>query len=111
MRSERGSIPLFLIITAVAIILLFVGIDACFEDEDEENDLGWVPLTELARRGDECRNQCGNEHPDCYKAEAPCSDDDFSPSFDKSPVEDSFNVTVCLPGASCPSEGEDDGTA
>lgn len=59
------------------------------------------------KRGRQCRNQCGNENSrDCYQAEAPCSDDDLSPSFDKSPVEDSFDPTICVLPDSCRFDGE-----
>lgn len=111
--KERGSIPMAVLIALGLIVFVIMGMalcgDAIFEDEDEENDLGWGPGVELVTGRDECRNQCGNEHPDCYKARAACSDDDFSPSFDKSPVEDSFNPTICLPYAHC--GGESDGAA
>lgn len=66
------------------------------------------------RRDRQCRNQCGNENGrDCYQAEAPCSDDDLSPSFDKSPVEDSFifEPHVCLPFSECHFDGERDSEA
>lgn len=36
----------------------------------------------------------------CKGAET-CNDQDFSPSFDKSPVQDSFNPVICLPTATC----------
>lgn len=36
----------------------------------------------------------------CRNAEN-CQDNDFSPSFDKSPVQDSFNPTICLPASTC----------
>jgi hypothetical protein len=38
---------------------------------------------------------------DCYEAKQPCEDNDLSPSFQDSPVENSFNPVVCLPGSTC----------
>ncbi|MCA1572367.1 MAG: hypothetical protein LC798_19105 [Chloroflexi bacterium] len=97
---EDGSIPMAVLIAVGIIVLLFIGIgvcgDAIFEDEDEENDLGWVPVAELMDRDED-----NDPRHDCYRAEASCEDNDFSPSFDKSPVEDSFQITVCLPGSTC----------
>lgn len=43
---------------------------------------------------------------DCRGSEAPCEDNDFSPSFDKSPVEDSFDPVICLPGSTCHFDGQ-----
>lgn len=44
---------------------------------------------------------------DCRNSEGPCEDNDFSPSFDKSPVEDSFKIgPVCLPGSTCHFDGD-----
>jgi hypothetical protein len=91
-----------MVVTFVVIILALIGgfvvCDAAFDDEDEPGDLG-APTWVMDREED---NENGR---DCYQSEAPCSDDDFSPSFDKSPVEDSFNPTICLPFAKC---GEED---
>lgn len=111
--NERGSIPLALIIAAGIVLALFAAMaicgDALFEDEDEKDDLGWGPRTELADHDHDddggSRNK-RNSNDDCAKAEAPCSDDDFSPSFDKSPVEDSFNPHICMPFATCGPEEE-----
>jgi hypothetical protein len=41
---------------------------------------------------------CNNEREENYSG-AGCKY--VCPSFDKSPVQDSFNVEVCLPGATC----------
>lgn len=48
-----------------------------------------------------------NGSDDCAHAKAECEDNDFSPTFDKSPVEDSFifEPTICMPYAHC--DGED----
>lgn len=54
--------------------------------------------------GDRDRNRGGGE---CRDAEGNCSDDDFSPRFDDSPVDRSFNPTICLPFSRCePRQGE-----
>lgn len=44
--------------------------------------------------GDRGDGSC-SEHRDCDRNEGQCSDDDFSPSFEDSPV------IVCLPGSTC----------
>ena len=48
--------------------------------------------------GDRDRNRGGGE---CTDADGTCSDDDFSPRFDDSPVDRSFNPTICLPFSRC----------
>jgi hypothetical protein len=53
----------------------------------------------------EDRSTGKNSRGKCEKADY-CDDRDFSPTFDKSPVQDSFNV--CLPGATC-NYGDDKG--
>lgn len=84
--TERGGIPLFLIIAAAAIILMFVAFDACLDDEDEKDDLGWAPGIESSeppggrdgpgRDGEDCDGSCGNRPGnDCNQSEN-CSDDD-----------------------------------
>ena len=52
------------------------------------------------RSGRDCRDGggCDNERRENYSG-AGCKY--VCPSFDKSPVQDSFNLNVCLPGATC----------
>lgn len=40
---------------------------------------------------------------DCRGTKGHCEDNDFSPSFQDSPVRDAFNFSpqICLPGATC----------
>lgn len=109
--GEAGFAPiLVLVFIAAAIIATFLAMDACFDDEDEEEDLGWAgPVATMG--GDEEDNRSSknrNGDSDCRDARAACSDDDFSPSFDKSPVEDSFifEPHVCLPFSECHWDGE-----
>lgn len=94
--NEYGRLWVAIAIAVGVIVLLFVACDSMFDDSDETDDLGQG--TELVAS----RN--GNGGGDCAKAEAECSDDDFSPTFDKSPVEDSFNLTVCVMPGSCTDE-------
>lgn len=61
-----------------------------------------VPMDYDYEKGDE-----KHKHSDCENATAECQDNDFSPKFDKSPVEDSFNPTICLPFARCGQPEED----
>lgn len=62
-RSERGSVPLALIILIALGVLLLAGLgfcgDALFEDEDEVNDLG-VAVTQVAYHEEDCWGD------DCY---------------------------------------------
>lgn len=59
--------------------------------------------SENARGCDSEREGSCNENggKDCQWANGHCEDNDFSPNFDDSPVEDSFNPVVCLPFSSC----------
>lgn len=45
---------------------------------------------------------------DCRGTEGRCEDNDFSPSFQDSPVRDAFNFSpqICLPGATCHFDGD-----
>jgi hypothetical protein len=45
-----------------------------------------------------------NASGDCQNTEA-CEDNDLSPSFQDSPVNQSFNPVVCLPMATCNFDG------
>jgi hypothetical protein len=49
------------------------------------------------------KGNCSGNQGDCRNTEAGanCEDNDFSPSFDKSPVQDSFNLVICLPMSTC----------
>jgi len=83
-----------------AALMLTLGAGPALADHDYGGDrYGYED-----RRGDRDRNRGGGE---CRDAEGNCSDDDFSPRFDDSPVDRSFNPTICLPFARCnPGEGE-----
>lgn len=67
-----------------------------------------VPGTAWADRGgydDECRGGgCGNEREENYEG-AGCKY--VCPSFDKSPVQDAFNIspTICMPMSTCHFDG------
>jgi len=55
--------------------------------------------------GRECRGGgCGNEREESYEGSG-CKY--LCPSFDDSPVQDSFNI--CLPGSTCNFDGQRDG--
>jgi hypothetical protein len=97
--DEHGGIGTGVAVFVVVVLLAFGACLAIADDDDEENSMSppaWVMD----------RDEDNDPRHDCYKAEAPCSDDDFSPSFDKSPVEDSFIVTICVVPDSCHFEGE-----
>lgn len=51
---------------------------------------------------------CQNRSGDCRETQegSYCSDDDLSPSFEDSPVRDSFNPVVCLPMSTCSFDGQ-----
>jgi hypothetical protein len=49
-----------------------------------------------------------NANGDCQNTEA-CEDNDLSPSFQDSPVNQSFNPVVCLPMATCNIDGRQQG--
>lgn len=86
MSRERGAaIIWFLVALALAVTALFVACDALWEDDDEADDLGWVPAVESSERpggrdGDardgDCDGSCGNSHEDCEGNSGYCSDDD-----------------------------------
>ena len=44
-----------------------------------------------------------DERGDCRDSGSNCQDNDFSPSFEDSPVRDAFNFApvICLPGSTC----------
>lgn len=52
-----------------------------------------------------------NDQRHCAENEGDCTDNhrSFSPTFDKSPVDHSFNFspTICLPGSTCNTGGDD----
>lgn len=109
-NGQRGGLGLSVAIGVGVIILLIVGAfatcDALWNDEDERDDLGGLGRIELVshhRSGDEgSDNKNGSD--DCSGARDGCQDNDLSvyPSFDKSPVERSFNPTICVMPGSCP---------
>lgn len=59
---------------------------------EEEEPL--IPLLPYSDNDDHNKNRNGN---DCNRSSAECNDNDFSPSFDKSPVD----ITICLPQSTC----------
>jgi len=88
---EAGLAPIAVLIgLAVLIAALFWTCDAVFDDEDEADDVGWVPRVEKSepprgrpgpgRDGEGCGDRsdgCGNENGrDCYQSTGECSDDD-----------------------------------
>lgn len=105
--NEKGFAPIwFLVGLFVICAVFFATCDAVFDDEDEENDLGWVPSTEESEKPPGCgpgrqdepggcddkglvqlpldNNDGGNEHRDCENNTGECSDDDqvvISPVF------------------------------
>lgn len=87
----------------VIFVFIMMGVcgDALFEDEDEENDLGWGPVAELAG-GDDNRGGRNDNGRECADTED-CST--FSPSFEDSPI------IVCVQPGACRFDGRSDGTA
>lgn len=60
--------------------------------DDDDSDDAWSPSSELAARED--RSDGRDSDGKCQGARY-CQDDDFSPSFENSPV------IVCLPSSTC----------
>lgn len=89
--SERGGFPVAFLIVVVGMLVVFgLALDACFDDEDETNDLGHrVEL--VGRYYDDDHEDDGNGGRDCQDAGEGCSDDDLSPRFDESPI----TIIIC----------------
>lgn len=104
MNSERGSIPLAVVIGAVVCALLLGGIiatcDAAFDDEDEPGDLGAPTLIVARDRNGDDRSDGKNSRGKCEGAER-CEDQDFSPSFDNSPI------IICIQPGACDFGGDE----
>lgn len=94
-------------IAAAGIALVgFVGLGAAPAAADHDYDYGGYDDGGYYYR-EGCGEQgggCGNERDEEY-GDGSCKY--FCPAFDRSPVEDSFNI--CLPGASCDFDGRRDG--
>lgn len=98
----------FAIVGFVVVALVVGTCVACVDDDDDENGFGWAEVAEYDydRDGDD---SSGNGSGDCAEARAQCSDSDFSPTFDKSPVDiRDNNVQVCLPFARCGGDESDE---
>lgn len=109
---EAGRLSVIVAVVIAAIVLMFVAADACIDDESEErngDDLGQgVELVTSYDYDDgDGDEKSGNGSGECAGATAPCSDDDASPSFTDSPVEDSFNPVFCLPFSRCEFDDEE----
>lgn len=97
---ERGAI-------GVAVVFLALALVQCGDEQT-------VRLREaqlVADNGGGCDSDGGycsgeDNRGDCRNTDQPCSDDDFSPRFDDSPVDHSFNPAVCLPGSTCHFQGD-----
>jgi hypothetical protein len=104
---EHGGLAVGLI-AFVLIVVFGAAVCVALTNEEEVED-GWAPV-ELADNepcSDEgaCQNRSGN----CRETQQGgyCSDDDLSPSFEDSPVRDSFNFgPVCMPMATCHFDGQ-----
>jgi hypothetical protein len=68
---------------------MVLGVCVACDDDDED---AWAPPVELADRSD--RSDGKDSDGKCQGARY-CQDDDFSPSFEDSPVY------LCLPGSTC----------
>lgn len=69
--------------------------------------VGGAGPAQASRRDGRCDSREGscNDQRHCAENEGDCTDNhrSFSPTFDKSPVDHSFNFspTICLPGSTC----------
>lgn len=94
--KDRGSIPLALLILIGLFVVVIIGLamcgDAMFEDEDEENDLGWAGPAATAGDREDNRGGRNKNGRDCEGSED-CST--FSPSFEDSPI------IVCVQPEAC----------
>jgi hypothetical protein len=95
-RSERGGVGKGIMI---GVALVFLAIAACIavaaddDDGDEESAPAWV-----ADRDDHDRES----ERGCAGADEPCESREASPSFEDSPVKDSFNFgPICVMPDSC----------
>lgn len=103
---ERGGVPLAMLILAVGIIVVFaVAMDACLDDPDERDDLGYrVELTSRYDDGDDYggggndRDDSGDGSGDCAGAHDQCQDNDFSPG----------EIIICIEPGSCRFDGEEE---
>lgn len=111
-RQPRGQALIGLAVFVVIVIFGFgVCVAICSDDDDNDSAPALVASKhhkhdggrERDRKQD--RSTGKNSRGKCEGADY-CDDRDFSPTFDKSPVQDSFNV--CLPGATCHYDGRDE---
>lgn len=72
---------------------MVLGVCVACDDDDED---AWAPPITLADRSD------GKDSDGKCQGARYCQDDDFSPSFDDSPVY------LCLPGSTCHFDGENE---
>jgi hypothetical protein len=96
--EETGG---FLTGVAILVVLVVIGFVACLAatDEDDEQTMMWTrdQQEEPCHGEDSCKGDCAETESGGY-----CSDDDLSPSFEDSPVRDSFNFgPVCVLPDSC----------
>lgn len=88
-RNDHGGITQGMAITfAVILFALMAGCIAIAVNDGDEN--GWVPIS--GQDGDRDRGR--NSRGDCDQSDQ-CSDNDFSPNLEDSPV------ILCLPSSTC----------
>lgn len=93
-EGRRGFLATGAIWFALVIAILFTVCVAVGDDEDS-----WAPMLVADNEGKQ--GDCREVDEDGY-----CEDNDFSPSFQDSPVDRSFNPVICLPMSTCEFHGE-----
>lgn len=78
-------------VAGFVIVALVVGVCVSCSDSDRES---WAPTSHQRDRGGDDRSDGKDSDGKCQGARQ-CQDDDFSPSFDDSPV------ILCLPSSTC----------
>lgn len=105
MRRDKGNVGLGLVLFVVVVIFAF-GVCLAATCDDDNSDSAPVLVEKKHDKKhddrDQDRSNGKNSRGKCEGADY-CDDRDFSPTFDKSPVQDSFNI--CLPGATCHYDG------
>lgn len=105
----KGSAGAGVLIFIVVVLLGFgTCVAVCSDDDDHDSAPALVAKKHKDGGHKEDRSSGKNSRGKCEGADY-CDDRDFSPTFDKSPVQDSFNV--CLPGATCHYDGKDQAPA
>lgn len=103
-KKNRGGIGTGLAVFVVLMLLAFGACLAVADDDDDEDGISRLPRNaHVANRDGGDRDRGRDSRGDCESSKQ-CSDDDFSPSFDESPVY------LCLPNAEC-HFGEDESAA